>query len=547
MNRLPLKLRALLALSLIAAVHASGQRAPQHATVVYAVGKEPTMPIPLLTNSDQANEDVADQLFLHLVTYRPGGQISGDNAMLPSLAKSWHRVDSLTLIFDLDPRARWQDGAPVTAHDVIFTWQLAQNPLIGKDQARLAPIAAVEAVGDRSVRVRFTSPSAEQVYTFGFLIQPLPSHLLERLAPEAIATSEYARHPIGDGPFRFERRVAGQSLELRADSTFFLGRPTIARLLFRYVQDPNTRLTYFLTGETDIYDNITPATLDQVRAHADSRLVSVPSNAIVSLLFNSRARDDANAPNPFFSDPRVREALTLALDRPRIAAVAYGPGTMVPDAAQSQIWSWITPKGISAAPQSLIRARTLLAQAGWHDANGDGILDKGGKPLHFAISYPASSGFRNTIALLVQPMWRAAGVQLDIDKVDNTSYRPLVEGGRFDVVVGSAGEDPTPSSLTQSWSCTAARTPGSTNYGRWCDSTFDRLLHSATLAKDQPAAWRAVLQRMTSQHPAVFLAAPGNQVAVHKRFDNVIIWPSRPWLSLWQWRVRPDAALPRDR
>jgi peptide/nickel transport system substrate-binding protein len=544
---MPADFLKLLPLLLVVVANASGQRAPQHATIVYAVGKEPTMPIPLLTNSDQANEDVADQLFLHLVTYPPGGQITGDKAMLPSLAKSWHRVDSLTLLFDLDPRARWQDGAPVTAHDVVFTWRLAQNPLISKDLARLAPIAAVDAVGDRSVRVRFTSAFAEQLYTFGFLIQPLPSHLLERMAPEAIALSEYAKHPVGDGPFRFERRVAGQLLELRADSTFFLGRPTIARLLFRYVEDPNTRLTYFLTGETDIYDNITPATIDQVRAHADSRLVSVPSNSLVSLLFNSRARDDANAPSPFFSDPRVREALTLALDRPRIAAVAYGSGTTVPDAAQSQLWGWITPKGITATTQNVLRARTLLAQAGWHDANGDGILDKAGRPLRFAISYPSSSAFRNTIALLVQPMWRAAGVQVDIDKVEGAAYRPMVEGGRFDVIIGSANQDPTPSSLTQSWSCIAARTPGSTNFGRWCDSTFDRLLHTATMAKDQPGAWRAVLQRMTSERPAVFLAAPGNQVAVHKRFDNVIIWPSHPWLSLWQWRVRPDAALPRDR
>lgn len=525
----------------------AAQRAPLHATIVYAVGKEPTMPIPVLTNNEQANEDVADQLFLHLVTFRPGGQIGGDNAMLPMLARGWHRVDPLTLVFDLDPRARWQDGVPVTAHDVVFTWQLAENPAIGKDRARLAPITAVEAVGNRSVRVHFATAFAEQVYTFGFLIQPLPAHLLEKLPPEAIAGSEFARHPVGDGPFRFERRVPGQLIELRADSTFFLGRPTISRLLFRYVEDPNTRLTYFLTGETDIYDNITPATIDQVRAHTESRLVDVPSNVLVDLLFNSRARDDAAAANPFFSDPRVREALALALDRRQIAAIAFGAGTPVPDAAQSQLWSWITPKGIAGAPQNLARARALLAQAGWHDANGDGILDKGGKPLHFSISYPASSAYRNTIALLVQPMWRAAGAEVDIDKVEGAAYRPLVEGGHFDVIIGNAGQDPTPSSLTQSWSCTAAHTPGSTNYGRWCDSTFDRLVESATMAKDQGGAWRAVLQRMASQHPAVFLAAPGNQVAVHRRLDNVIVWPSHPWLSLWQWRVRPDAALARDR
>lgn len=534
------------ALIVAGALPAKGQRPVQHATIVYALGREPTLPIPGLTH-DQANEDLADQLFLHLVTYAPGARISGDNAMLPSLAKSWRRTDSLTLVFDIDPRARWHDGAPVTAHDVMFTWLLASDSMVGKDKARLEPIASVEAVGNRSVRVRFKRPSPEQVYTFGFLIQPLPSHLLEKMAPAAIAMSEFARHPVGDGPFRFERRIPGQSVELQADSNFFLGRPTISRLLMRYVEDANTRLTYFLTGETDIYDNITPTTLDQVRSHADARLVDVASNDLEYLLFNGRSRADTSKAHAIFSDPRVREALTLALDRQRIATVTFGANTPVPDAAQSQLWGWITPKGIVGQPADIAKAKELLAKAGWRDANGDGILDKNGSPLRFSLLYPASSALRNTIALLVQPMWRAVGAQVDIDKVESPVMGPRVGGGQWDVIISKVGQDPTPSSLVQSWSCESARTPGSSNVGRWCDSTFDRMIRSATLAKDQVGAWHGVLERMTAQHPAVFLSAPSIQVAVHRRFDNVIIWPSHNWLSLWQWRVRPEAALARDR
>ena len=91
---------------------------------------------------------------------------------------------------------------------------------------------------DRAVRVRFKRAFAEQVYTFGFLTQPLPSHLLESSAPHAIAVSDFANHPVGNGPFRFERRVAGQLIELHADTTFFLGRPTIAGVIFRAVEYP---------------------------------------------------------------------------------------------------------------------------------------------------------------------------------------------------------------------------------------------------------------------------------------------------------------------
>ena len=524
----------------------AAQRSAAHATVVYAVGKDPTMPIPVLTSNEQANEDVADQMFLHLVTFSPGGRISGDNAMLPSLAKSWRRIDPLTLVFELDARARWQDGAPVTPHDVVYTWELANNPAVARDQSRLEPIASVEPAGDRAVRVRFKRAFAEQVYTFGFLMQPLPSHLLERTAPQAIAASEFARHPVGDGPFRFERRVPGQLIELHADSNFFLGRPTIARVIFRVVEDPNTRLTYFLSGETDIFDNITPAAIEQVRSRPDARLVDVPSGDLVYLLFNTRSRADTTRPHPLFADPRVREALTLALDRQTIATATFGPGTPVPDAAQSQLWKWITPSGITSTSGDVARARALLAQAGWRDANGDGVLDRNGTSLRFTLVYSSASTFRHTIALMVQQMWRNVGAQVDLERVEPAVYRPQIEASHWDIFVQRVGEDPTPSSLVQSWSCEAAQRPGSTNYARWCDSTFDQMVTAATLARDQAGAWRKVLARMTAMHPAIFLAAPGNQVAVHRRFDNVVIWPSHAWLSLWQWRVRPGAALARD-
>ena len=451
-------------------------------------------------------------------------------------------------MFDLDPRARWHDGAPVTAHDVVFTWDLANSPRLKiADRARLDPIAGVEAVGERSVRVRFKQPGLEQVYTFGFLIQPLPSHLLEKLAPEAIPTSDYARHPIGDGPFRFERRVPGQLVELRADSTFFLGRPTISRLLIQTVTNPDARLNAFLTGEVDILDNIPQPALVQVQQYAEARVIDGASNVLVYLMFNPRSPADSTKPHPLFADPRVREALILALDRPSIAHVTYGPSARVPDAAQSQLWGWITPGGITSRPANVARARALLSEAGWRDANGDGILDRNGVPLSFSVMYGNTNSPANTIGLQVQQMFRAIGVDLRLDRVEGAVVGQRIMNGQWDMVYARRTQDPTPSSLVQSWSCESARRPGSTNAAHWCDAAFDRLYATAITAKNQPAAWHAALDRMASQYPAIFIAAPSNPIAVHRRFDNVIIWPSRTWLSLWQWRVRPDAALARDR
>jgi peptide/nickel transport system substrate-binding protein len=524
---------------------ARAQQPALHATVVYAVGREPTAWIPLFTSNREENDDVADQLFLHLAVFAPNAKGTADAAMVPALAKGWHRIDPLTLVFDIDPRAHWQDGAPVNAHDVVFTWALATNPKVGSD-ARLEPIASVEAVGDMSVRVRFKRPSVEQVYTFGFLVQPLPAHLLERLAPEAIGTSDFAQHPIGDGPFRFERRVAGQSIELRADTAFFLGRPSISRLLIRTIVDPTARVNAFVTGETDVLDKIPVQSLPQVQQHAGGRVTDPGSNVLVYALFNTRSTADSGKPHPILGDVRVREALTLALDRPTIALTTFGPSAQVPDAAQSQLWGWITGGTVSAASANIARAQTLLGQAGWHDANRNGILVKNGVPLRFSVLYGSSSEPNNTVALRAQQMWRAIGADAQLDRLEGPVVGKRVGVGQFDLVINRVGQDPTPSSLVQNWSCTSAHQPGSNNFAHWCDTTFDRLVATATAAKDQPKAWRAALAEMTAQHPAIFIAAPGNPIAIQQRYDNVVLWPSHTWLSLWQWRVRPGATLPRD-
>ena len=103
------------------------------ASIVIVTGQEATAPVPTLIEKSQntlANQDVADQLFLRLADVGPGMMTAGDQGFVPMLARSWTRRDSLTLVFDLDPRARWHDGAPVTSRDVLFTLRRARDSAI---------------------------------------------------------------------------------------------------------------------------------------------------------------------------------------------------------------------------------------------------------------------------------------------------------------------------------------------------------------------------------------------------------------------------------
>ena len=514
-------------------------------TVVFAVGEDPTLPLPALTDRT-ANTDLADQLFLRLAILGPTFRTAGDNAMTPMLARRWQRVDPRTLLFELDPRARWQDGTPVTARDVVFTWQLMMDPAVGKGRIVMEPVASVEAVGTGTVRVRFKRPFAEQLYLFSFNMQPLPAHLLAGIAPTAIARSDFAAGPIGNGPYRYLRRVPGQFVELRANPTFFLGTPTMARVVLRVTADATARTNLLLAGETDVMGDVQAPDAPKIRALPSLALVNISHNLLFWVGVNQRAFGGGPA-HPVLGDRRVREALRAALDRRTMAEAVFGPGTGTPDAAQSQLWAWVTGGAMQGSPRDLSKARALLAEAGWRDANGDGILDRSGTPLRLAMIYPNTSGARHSLALQSQAMWREAGIDVQLERLEREVFSERLSAGRFDLVVDGGNQDVTPSSLTQRWSCAAASDSASLNTLRWCDPTFDRLLASAETAANPVAAYRTALARMAREVPAIVLAAPLNQVAVHRRYANVQIWPAKSWLSLWQWRVRPEAALARDR
>lgn len=515
-------------------------------TVVFAIGEDPTLPLPAITDRT-ANTDLADQLFLRLGLLGATLRTVGDNAVTPLLAQRWQRLDPRTLLFDLDPRARWQDGVPVTARDVVFTWRLMMDPVVGTGRILFEAVETVEAVGERRVRVRFKRAFSEQLYLFAFNMQPLPAHLLEGTPPAAIARSDFATGPVGNGPYRYLRRVPGQFVELRADPAFFLGAPTIARLVLRIAPDATARTNLLLAGETDVMGDLTPPDAAKVRERPQLALLNVAHNLLMYAVLNQRSPADSAQPHPALSDRRVREALRLALDRQTMARGVFGPATGVSDAAQSQLWSWITGGALQGVTRNLPRARVLLAEAGWRDANGDGIVERNGAPLRLQMIYPSTSGARHNFALQAQAMWREAGVEVQLERLDPATFTERRNAGRFDLDIFAVNQDVSPASLTQSWSCAAAANAKSSNRGRWCDPTFDRLLQTAESAADPVTAYRAVLARMAEEVPAIFLAAPLNQVAVHKRYSGVQIWPAKSWLSLWRWRVNPDAALLRDR
>lgn len=510
-------------------------------TVVIAVGEQAQLPVPLLkaVRNRVADNEVADLLFLRLAALKAGGATSGDSGFEPQLASGWTRRDSVTLAFDLDPRARWHDGRPVTAGDVVFTLRLARDTAWSATLAGLlSRIDSVYAEGDRRVVVHYRAPYAEQLYDAVFHVQPLPSHLLANMVRDSMQRSAFAQHPVGSGPYRWVRSDGNSLIELAADTAFFLGRPGIARVLFRAAGDADARLNMLLSGEADVLAAVVPplANGDRVAATGTLRLVTVPSTSLGYLLFNTRDPANAKRPHPILSDVRVRQAVTLALDRPAIVRAVLGPYGSVPyGPVSSLLWvSRLTPK---AGAPNLTESKRLLQSAGWSDANGDGILERHGRPLRLGINVPAPSATRKAMATLIQEQLRLAGIQADLVILDGPVHGERRNAGRFDIDFSGATQDPTPSGLTQSWSCR-----GGSNVAHYCDAAVDSLLSGAIVSvAPADSLWKTALERIEADAPAVFLYTPVTVYGVSTRLAGVDIRPEAPWSRLWRWSVTRDA------
>jgi peptide/nickel transport system substrate-binding protein len=507
------------------------------ASIVIVTGQEATAPVPTLIEDGQttlANQDVADQLFLRLADVGPGMVTAGDQGFVPRLARSWTRRDSLTLVFDLDPRARWHDGAPVTSRDVLFTLRRARDTAIAPRLANVTRrIAAVEVESEHRVVFRFREVYAEQFYDATYHAAIVPAHLLEEQPATTESWAKFAARPIGSGPYRWVRRQRGEFIELAAVENFFLGEPAIKRVIVRVAVDADARLNLLLSGEADATENIPPplSNIERVTAAEHLRVVPVPSSNLGYLLFNHRDPAHPDRPHPVLADRDVRRALILALDRPLLVRAVLGRYGEVPfGPASSQLW--IHHGAPTPARQDQATARRLLAGRGWVDRDQDGVREnRSGVPLALNLLVTTSSQQRRQMALMIQQQLREVGVKLDLIRLEPSVWGERRNKGKFDIDFSAAIQDPSPSGLAGSWTCEG---PG--NVGHYCDRGADSLLFRALASPTADRRlWHAFLQQVEDAAPAAFLYTQIYVSGVNRRFPEVIIRPVSVWSSLWRW------------
>jgi peptide/nickel transport system substrate-binding protein len=484
--------------------------------------------IPNIT-SDSASHEIGNLIYSNLVRV--------DKNLLPEgeLAEGWEiSKDELTITFHLRKGVKWHDGEEVTAQDVDFTYRYMIDPKTPTAYAEdFRQVRFAEVVDRYTYRVTYTEPYAPALLSWGIWI--LPRHLLEApwKAGEDLRTTQQNRHPVGSGPFLFKEWKTGEKIVLEANPHYFEGRPYFNRVVYRIIPDQSTIFLELKAKNIDM-SGLTPI---QYRRQADYPAFRKAFNKY-QYLANGYAYLGFNLLDPRFQDKRVRQAIAHAINKQEIIeGVLLGLGR--PAVGPYKPGTWWYRDDVKTFPFNPERAKALLAEVGWKDTNGDGILDKDGKPFSFTIRTNQGNLVRQQTAEIIQRRLQAVGIDVKIHVVEWAAFiNTFVKKKNFEAIIlgWGLGLDPNQYDI---WHSTKTR-EDELNHISYKNHKVDELLEAGRRTFNQVrrmAIYGEFQDIMAEEQPVIFLYVPDALPVVSSRVQGIEPAPAGISYNFIKWYV----------
>jgi peptide/nickel transport system substrate-binding protein len=303
----------------------------------------------------------------------------------------------------------------------------------------------VDSVGtpdDKTVVFTLKHPYPDFVSETFYDESVLPRHILESEVGESFHSSRFHRAPIGSGPFRFKEWVPGSHLVVERSSNYYGEGPYLDEIIFKFIPNENGLLVQIKTGEIDIFDNANISFLDQLTDIPGVRVYRTPMLMYEHL--------DLNTEDGALSDRRVRRAIALAINKREIAEKVYNGLVDVADLDDFEGSRYYSAEIAERARYNPVEARRLLRAAGWHDTDGDGIVDRDGKPLRLQLTTSAGQVNRERTQLVLRDHLLQVGIDVVIRNYNSTvlygTYEDggILKRGKFDIAMYAWLSSPEP-------------------------------------------------------------------------------------------------------
>ena len=492
---------------------------------------------------------VTDLLYDRLAEIGDDLNTVGDRGFRKQLADRWEWApDSLSIVFFLNPRARWHDGRPVSASDVRYSVALFKDPAFGSPNLPLITNIDSVAVRDSLTAVAyFKRHTPEQFFDLVYQVLIVPQHVFSNTPAAQMKSAEVARRGIGSGRFRLARFEPGKRLELIADTTNYRGRPKLDRIVYVPTPDFNTAVTRFLAGDADFFEQLRPEHITRLASDTTRRTIAYSTLGYAYLALNNIDPAQPSAPHPIFGDRAVRRAMTMAVDRRamlRNVFGAYGTPSYGPFPHALPVADTTLPQ----LPYDTARARALLDSAGWLPGP-DGVRVKNGRRLEFGITTPVSSAARKQYSVLLQDAFKRIGAVARIDEVDLAGFNAKNGDRTFDTTIELYAADPSVTGFKQSWTTSALGKDGA-NFSSYSNPVVDALIDSAAMtfdAKRTRAYARRAFEIIIEDAPGIWLYGPPSVAGVHKRIHTTAMRADGYWSGMADWWIPAAERTARDR
>lgn len=452
----PDRLRAALAAALLAAgCAASGPTWPTDGSLTVALESAPINLDPRL-GTDQASARVAELVLSGLVRKDPQGNL------LPDLASRWEILDDgLRYRFHLVDDARFHDGRALTSADVAWTFQsLIDGTVTSAKRGAFQMVTAVEAVDEHTVDFLLSRPH-------GALLADLTAE--QGVIPAGTTPDESNAHLVGTGPFRFVAR-APETVTLEPNPDYRRGAPRLSRVVLREIPDATVRVLELRKGSVQLIVNgLTPDQVPRFRQDPAYRVVETPGSNYVYL--------GLNLEDPILSEPRVRRAMAMALDRQQLVdtlrrGLARVTETMMPEG------HWARDTELEPIPFDPAAAESLLDEAGYADPDG------GGPAMRFELTYKTSTNEESLLqAQIIQSMLAQVGIGIEIRSYEFATFYADIKQGNFQLysLTWTGVIDPHIYNLVLH---SASVPPAGANRGRYRNPEYDRLIEMGSRVSD---------------------------------------------------------------
>ncbi len=473
---------------------------------------------PVLAISE-ADRNLSSLVYSGLIRVTLDGKIKNDLADEITIS-----ADHLTYTVSIRPDARFHDGTPVSADDIIFTLQKVADPLIKSPKRGSWDGVRFDKVNDWTVA--FTLKQAYTPFIYNLTTGILPKEIWKNVSDDEFSFSQFNTLPIGSGPYKVERveRNSGGIPDFYELSPFDNGDlqgAFIAHLIFRFYPSESVLIEAYNTHEVESLSGISPEKLLELKTNG-SQVISSPLPRVFAVFFNQNQ-------SKVLANKEVRKALNVTSPKEEIVKKLLGGyATAINSPLPAGVYSWTSEGTSTPSDVSLDKAREILTKAGWVLNPDTGLLEKKSGTGKISLSFAISTGDApelQAVASTLASTWEKLGAKVDVlvhetGDLNQNVIRPRnFDALLFGEVIGRNTD------LYPFWHSSQRTDPG-LNIALYTNNRADKFLEEVRSADDFEVieeSNKAFVEELKTDLPAIFLYTPSFLYVVPKKIQNMEI------------------------